>query len=58
MSNVLPSEEVAEDYKSSLDDLTFNSRIEIANLTVIAKENIPAAQAIARVIEEHIDKVS
>ncbi|KAI5800311.1 hypothetical protein DFH27DRAFT_77666 [Peziza echinospora] len=58
MSNVLPSEEVAEDYKSSLDDLTFNSRIEIANLTVIAKENIPAAQAIARVIEEHIDKAA
>lgn len=57
-STVLPSEEVAEDYKSSLEDLTFNSRWEISNLTVIAKENIHAAQAIARVVEEHIEKVS
>ena len=54
----LSSEEIAEDYKSSLEDLAFNSRYEISNLTVIAKENIHAAQAIARTIEEHISKVS
>jgi pre-mRNA cleavage complex 2 protein Pcf11 len=54
----LSSEEIAEDYKSSLEDLAFNSRYEISNLTVIAKENIHAAQAIARAIEEHITKVS
>ncbi|KAF3927255.1 hypothetical protein ABW20_dc0108487 [Dactylellina cionopaga] len=48
--------ELAEDYKSSLDDLSVNSRWEITNLTVIAKENIHAAQAISKVIEEHIQK--
>lgn len=58
MSSLAPPSEVAEDYKSSLEDLVFNSKLEISNLTVIAKENIHAAQAIARVIEEHIDKVS
>lgn len=57
-STQLSSEEIAEDYKSSLEDLHFNSRYEISNLTVIAKENIHAAQAIARSIEEHINKVS
>ena len=58
MSSLAPPSEVAEDYKSSLEDLAFNSRLEISNLTVIAKENIHAAQAIARVIEDHINKVS
>jgi len=57
-STQLSSEEIAEDYRSSLEDLAFNSRYEISNLTVIAKENIHAAQAIARTIEEHIAKVS
>lgn len=55
---VISPEELAEDYKSSLEDLTFNSRWEITNLTVIAKENIHAAQAISRVVEDHIQKVS
>lgn len=55
---VISPEELAEDYKSSLEDLTFNSRWEITNLTVIAKENIHAAQAISRVVEQHIQKVS
>ncbi|KAF3912897.1 hypothetical protein AA313_de0207361 [Arthrobotrys entomopaga] len=50
--------ELAEDYKSSLEDLSVNSRWEITNLTVIAKENIHAAQAISKVIEEHIQKIS
>ncbi|KAK6339482.1 hypothetical protein TWF718_008892 [Orbilia javanica] len=49
-------EELAEDYRSSLEDLSVNSRWEITNLTVIAKENIHAAQAISKVIEEHIQK--
>ncbi|KAK6347041.1 hypothetical protein TWF696_007123 [Orbilia brochopaga] len=51
-------EELAEDYRSSLEDLSVNSRWEITNLTVIAKENIHAAQAISKVIEEHIQKTS
>ena len=58
MSNRLPSDEVAEDYKNSLEDLTVNSRYEISNLTVIAKENTEHAMAISRVIENHIRTVS
>lgn len=54
----LPSDEVAEDYKNSLEDLTANSRYEISNLTVIAKENTEHALAISRVLENHIKNVS
>ncbi|KAA6409587.1 MAG: mRNA cleavage factor complex component Pcf11 [Lasallia pustulata] len=54
MSVGLPSDEVAEDYKNSLEDLTMNSRYEISNLTVIAKENTEHAMAISRVLENHI----
>ncbi|KAF7719222.1 Uncharacterized protein PECH_008247 [Penicillium ucsense] len=50
----LASEEVAEDYKSSLEDLTGNDRFQISNLTVIAKENTEHAMAISRVLENHI----
>jgi hypothetical protein len=57
MSSGLASDEVAEDYKNSLEDLTFNSRWEISNLTVIAKENMDHALAISRVIENHIKSV-
>ena len=52
------SEEVAEDYKSSLEFLITNDRYSINNLTVIAKENIEHAEAICRVIDEHIRNVS
>ena len=58
MSGGLPSDEVAEDYKNSLEDLTVNSRYEISNLTVIAKENTEHAMAISRAIENHIRVVS
>ena len=58
MSVGLPSDEVAEDYKNSLEDLTINSRYEISNLTVIAKENTEHAMAISRVLENHIKNVS
>jgi len=57
MSSTLPSDEVAEDYKASLEDLAMNSRYEISNLTVIAKENTEHAMAISRVLENHIRKV-
>ncbi|GLI72467.1 mRNA 3' end processing factor [Penicillium ochrochloron] len=50
----LVSDEVAEDYKSSLEDLTGNDRFQISNLTVIAKENTEHAMAISRVLENHI----
>lgn len=53
----LPSDEVAEDYKNSLEDLTTNDRFQISNLTVIAKENTEHAMAISRVLENHIRTV-
>ena len=52
------SAEVAEDFRNSLEDLTFNSRWEIVNLTTIARENIIHAQAIARVIHDQIKTVT
>lgn len=57
MSSGLPSDEVAEDYKNSLEDLVMNSRYEISNLTIIAKENTEHALAISRVLENHIKNV-
>ncbi|CAG7921860.1 unnamed protein product [Penicillium olsonii] len=50
----LVSDEIAEDYKSSLEDLTSNDGIQIRTLTVIAKENTEHAMAISRVLENHI----
>jgi endo-1,4-beta-D-glucanase Y len=55
--SALPSDEVAEDYKASLEDLTSNDRFQISNLTVIAKENTEHAMAISRVLENHIRTV-
>ncbi|KAF4121668.1 pre-mRNA cleavage complex 2 protein Pcf11 [Geosmithia morbida] len=56
MSN--EAEEVAEDYRQALEDLSQNTRFEISNLTVIARENTNHALAIAEVLEKHIIKVS
>ncbi len=52
------AEEVADDYRSSLGDLTFNSKPIINMLTMIAEENKEHAPAVVQVIEEHIKKVS
>ncbi len=52
------SEEVAEDYRQALEDLSSNARFEISNLTVIARENTEHALLIAEVLEKHILKVS
>lgn len=54
----LPSAEVAADFREALQDLKFNSRPEISNLTIIAKENTEHAQAISRELENHIKTVS
>lgn len=51
------AEEVAEDYRLALEDLTSNMRFEISNLTVIARENTEHALTIAEVLQQHILKV-
>ncbi|PQE22803.1 hypothetical protein CJF30_00008397 [Rutstroemia sp. NJR-2017a BBW] len=58
MSFGVPSDEVAEDYKKALEDLTMNSRYEISNLTVIAKENTEHALAISEALRNHIKQTS
>ena len=50
--------EAAKEYKSSLDELTFNSKLHINVLTMLADENVKYAESIVGVIEEHINKVS
>jgi pre-mRNA cleavage complex 2 protein Pcf11 len=57
MSFALPSAEVAADFKDALQDLKINSRPEISNLTIIAKENTEHAQAISRELENHVRSV-
>ncbi|KAK0127641.1 hypothetical protein ONS96_007165 [Cadophora gregata f. sp. sojae] len=58
MSYGNPSDEVAEDFKHALLDLNLNSRYEISNLTVIARENTEAALAISEVLKAHIKQVA
>jgi hypothetical protein len=54
----LPAAEVAADFRDALQDLKMNSRPEISNLTLIAKENTEYAQAISTELENHIKSVS
>lgn len=54
----LPSADVAADFKDALQDLKVNSRPEISNLTVIAKESTEHAQAISLELENHVRTVS
>lgn len=49
--------DVADDYRQALEDLTMNSRIEIATLTNIARENANHGLAITEVLHNHIKKV-
>lgn len=57
MSSTQASDEVAEDYRASLETLTTNDRYGINNFTVIAKEYIEHADKISKVLEEHIRNV-
>ncbi|KAJ6440765.1 mRNA cleavage factor complex component Pcf11 [Purpureocillium lavendulum] len=52
------ADEVAEDYRHALEDLSSNMRFEISNLTVIARENTEHALAIAEVLQQHILKAA
>ncbi|KAL8853361.1 MAG: hypothetical protein Q9221_001837 [Calogaya cf. arnoldii] len=57
MSGAHNSDQVVEDYKSSLMDLTQNNKHEINLLTVIASEYIGKAVELSRVLETHIRNV-
>jgi pre-mRNA cleavage complex 2 protein Pcf11 len=57
MSSRILSDEVAEDFRNALTDLQLNSRYEISNLTVIAKENTEHALAISEALKNHIKEV-
>ncbi|KAL8861072.1 MAG: hypothetical protein Q9178_002585 [Gyalolechia marmorata] len=57
MSVAHSSDQVVEDYKSSLLDLTQNNKHEINLLTVIASEYIGKAVELSRVLESHIRSV-
>lgn len=48
---------VAEEYKSALGDLTFNSKPMINLLTMLAEENSEYAQSIVNVIRDRIKQV-
>lgn len=50
-------EQIGEDFAVSLQDLTFNSKPIITTLTMIAQENINAAEQITTAVEQRIDKV-
>ena len=52
------AEEIIEDYAASLEWLHTNDRYAINNFTVIAKENTEHADAISKVLTDHIAKVS
>ena len=51
------AEEVVGEFKSSLADLTFNSKPLINMLTMLAEENAVFAEDIVKVIEAHVHKV-
>ncbi|XP_059351204.1 uncharacterized protein LOC130696000 isoform X2 [Daphnia carinata] len=53
-----PQQEViAEEYMSSLADLTVNSKPLINMLTMLAEENVDSAPVIVKVIEKHLSQV-
>lgn len=56
--STLASDEVAADYRDGLEDLQTNDRSQINILTMIARESIEHAEAIARTLTNHIKKVS
>lgn len=50
-------DEIQKDYEAELQSLTFNCKPMITHLTIIAQENLAAAEKIAQSIEKRILKV-
>ena len=48
---------VCREYETSLEDLTFNSRVLIQSLTVLASRNKVYAPYIVQIVEKRITKV-
>ena len=53
----MSAEEIGDDYASSLEELTFNSKPLINSLTMIAGENIASGRCIVKAIENRLKKV-
>ncbi|XP_063537614.1 pre-mRNA cleavage complex 2 protein Pcf11 [Cydia strobilella] len=51
------SKEIADEYASSLADLTVNSKPLINMLTILAEENVDHAGVIVDTVEKHLEKV-
>ncbi|XP_047352069.1 pre-mRNA cleavage complex 2 protein Pcf11 isoform X1 [Vespa velutina] len=51
------SKEIADEYISSLSDLTINSKPLINMLTMLAEDNVEHAPAIVQAVENHLQKV-
>ncbi|KAI1430581.1 hypothetical protein GGR50DRAFT_191040 [Xylaria sp. CBS 124048] len=58
MSSYTESEVVAKDYRDALEDIQTIGRPEIANLTLIARENIEHALAISGALVDHIKRAA
>lgn len=58
MDAAAKSKEVADEYISSLADLSVNSKPLITMLTMLAEESIDHAPAIVRAVEAHLLKVT
>ena len=48
---------VCKEYETSLEDLTFNSRVLIQSLTILAHKNKVYAPYIVQLVEKRITKV-
>lgn len=58
MTSAQELENIGEDFFLALSDLTNNSRPIISSLTLLAQENINAAEYITKAVEKRIEKVS
>ena len=56
-SSMTAAEEVADDYRRELEELSGINRAEISTLTMIARESTEHASAISDVLVQHILKV-